>query len=176
MRATNPKTLKDFMKEFNPDTQIEICKDKQDCFFGEYPTLRELVKRYGSKAAIAWLYVQIFDLSEYCGCKEKLTEHQIEQCASIIWLKYPHLKISELMYYFVNFKAGQYGRFYGMVDPLIITTGLEDFGKERVRIYEKEEQRKKEEMLRGHKPITWEEYKRLTGRSGESPLAHILGG
>ena len=39
------------------------------------------------------------------------------------------------MLFFFQFKSGKYGRFYGSVDPLVITTSLRDFLKERGNAY-----------------------------------------
>ena len=37
------------------------------------------------------------------------------------------MKLPELMLFFQQFKAGKYGRFYGSVDPMVITTALQEF-------------------------------------------------
>ena len=109
-----------------------------------------------------------YHCSEYCGCKDKLQGKPLEQCAHIISMEFAHLKISELMLFFYWFKSGKFGRFYGSVDPLVITTSLREFMKERVMIIEKYEQEKREkaeEEARKNK-MTWEEYCEKTGKVG----------
>lgn len=79
------------------------------------------------ETSVAWLIPQLMDLSEFCGCKEKLQGEPMEECAWLIAQNYFYLKISELMLFFNLFKQGRYGHFYGSVDPLVIMTALQDF-------------------------------------------------
>lgn len=69
------------------------------------------------------------------------------------------------MLFFHRFKAGRYGRFYGSVDPLVITTAIREFIAERAIAYERHDQAERDarekEQLRKSPPITYEEYKRL---------------
>lgn len=74
---------------------------------------------------------QLLDLSEFCGCKEKLQGKPLEECAWLIAQNYFYLKISELMLFFSRFKQGKYGHFYGSVDPMLIMSSLQDFLRER---------------------------------------------
>lgn len=101
------------------------------CYFGSAPTLAAVNKTYGSNAAAQWLTVQLFDLSEYCGCKQKISKESLKQCAYIIAQIYFYLKLSELMLFFQYFKSGKYGVFYGAVDAMKITTALREFCVER---------------------------------------------
>lgn len=149
-----------FLMTFNPDVQQDICGDPDICFFGGAPTLGQLNTTYGSQTAAMWLVPQLYNLSEYCGCKEKLLGRPLEECASVIATEFYFLSVSELMLFFHRFKSGRYGRFYGSVDPLVITTSLRDFIVERNNAYMKKEQeeywRKQEESRKN--AITWEEY------------------
>ena len=120
-----------FLNLFNPDLQMKICRDAQLCFFGDAPVLSELNMAYGEMTATMWLVPQLYNLSEYCGCKDKLQGKALEECAGIIAAEYFYLKVSELMLFFYRFKSGRYGRFYGSVDPLVITTSLMAFIEER---------------------------------------------
>lgn len=69
------------------------------------------------------------------------------------------------MLFFHRFKTGRYGRFYGAVDPLVITTSLRDFIRERndaYAIHEQEERKAREkEERRGKVLMSYEEYKEL---------------
>lgn len=59
------------------------------------------------------------------------------------------------MLFFVRFKCGEYGRFYGVVDPLIIMEALSDFDDERafqLDRYANEERKAKEDAeFRAHR-------------------------
>jgi hypothetical protein len=154
-----------FLAIFNPDLQAKACKFPDRCFFGDAPTLAEINITYGDTMATMWLIPQLYDLSEYCGCKDKLQGKQLEQCASVIAGEFFYLKVSELMLFFHRFKTGRYGRFYGAVDPLVITTSLRDFIRERndaYAIHEQEERKAREEEERKGKVLmSYEEYKEL---------------
>lgn len=111
-----------------------------------------------------WLIPQLYNLSEYCGCKDKLQGKSLEECAFVLAAEFYYLKISELMLFFHSFKAGRYGRFYGSVDPLVITTALREFLKERNFAYDrhKQEQEEHERSKSRENAITWDEYQRIS--------------
>lgn len=133
-----------FMVAMNPSVQHLAADNQERAWFGNAPSLALLNHTYGSNSSAMWLLPQLFDLSEFCGCREKMDEQQATELARIITREYGYLKTSEMMLFFYFFKAGRYGRFYGSVDPLIITTTLrEDFLREREEAIikkEKEEQ------------------------------------
>lgn len=140
-----------------------VRKGKDECFFGNYPTLSAINAAYHRNMATAILMSQITELSEYCGCKGKVSEEQTEQCAEIIVMTYPYLKISELAMFFAWFKAGRYGRFYGSIDPLVITCALRDFIRDRNDVYFRHEAeetaRRREEASKG--AVSYQEYLRM---------------
>ena len=169
---------KNFLLAYNPDRQFGLCDEcPEACFFGDHPTLAEVSGSMGRNIAVAWIVGQLFDLSEYCGCKDKLQGKPIEQCARIIAGQYPYFKVSELMLFFYRFKAGYYGQFYGSVDPMVITDKLKVFEMERnnaiARNEQKVRERKLEEELAESPPITWEEYCRRHGKTGPNPLTSL---
>ena len=133
---------------------MKVCNSPTQCVVGDYPTLTDIKLGYGENVSVAWLIPQLINLSEYCGCKDKLQGKPLEECAHIISMEYGYLKISERM--------------------LFITTSLREFMKERAKVIDKYEQEKREkadEEARKNK-ITWEEYCKQNGRSGEvHPLA-----
>jgi len=151
-----------FLQKFNPDYQKSICPSSEECFFGDYPTLAEVGSAYGDKVPAAWMIPQLYNLSEYCGCREKLQGKPLEECAFVIATEYYYLKVSELMLFFHRFKTGRYGRFYGSVDPLVITTSLREFVKERGAAIDRHDQevREKEEAEHRKRAISYEEYLR----------------
>lgn len=86
---------------------------------------------YGKNTSAVWLVPLLFDLSEFCGCKGKFTTEQMRDLAYIIVAGYSYLKVTEILLFFWWFKCGRYGKFYGSLDPLIITTSLHDFIRDR---------------------------------------------
>lgn len=137
MKAKHGADIEAFMTKFNPSVQMFVGKEPRICHLGNFPTLWMLNKTYGTESAATWLLPQLHNLSEFCGCKNKLEDDQLEECASIISNEYNHLKVTELMLFFYRFKNGWYGKFYGAVDPLVITTSLHEFVKERNVFFDK---------------------------------------
>lgn len=152
-----------FLQTFHVNNQITYTNDEQRCHFGKAPTLAQVSKAYGSQTTEEWLIYQIVDLSEFCKLKSKLTSTQVKQTAQLIMNAYGYLKVSEVMLYFRRFKFGQYGRFYGSVDAMIILDCIKKFCNERRdaihRQRKKEEEQRKERQMRGC--IPWEEYQRI---------------
>ncbi len=169
-------TLKDFIVKFNPTYQHEICADSNECYFGDYPTLGLIRTAYGNNAPSAWIVPHLFNLTTFCGCRDKFTEEQYEELAYVISSEFSYLKVSELMLFFHRFKAGRYGRFYGSIDPMVITTSIYEFIRERSNAIE---QRDREEASRqieeGRKnSISWEEYCKNHGiEDKQNPLDRI---
>lgn len=162
-----------FTKVCNGVMEQVVHRGADECFFGSYPTMAAINKAYHKDMSKAILMAQLTDLSEYCGCKNKLDDRQLEQCAEIIGMTYPHLKISELALFFVWFKTAKYGKFYGSVDPLVITSALRSFVRDRNDAYFKRDSelnfQKIEEAKKGC--ISWEEYCKRTGTIGKcNPL------
>lgn len=158
----------DFLLTFNPDTQRTF--GKLDCINGKSatPKLFQLRWAYGDAVAEVWLVAQLTDLNKYAGVRNKLTEFQIEQCAQVIIDTYGYLTVGEMMLFFLRFKAGKYGRFYGDADPLVITEGLNDFLDDRkveLQRLEAEYQRKQQQIVaqRREPAITGREFCRLKG-------------
>lgn len=159
-RTIKNEQLMEFCKMFSPDYQSRICGDTDECFFGNYPTLGQLKTEYGRNAATVWMTPQLHNLSEYSGCKGKLTGEALKDCAYVIGTAFDWLKVSEVMLFFHRFKTGQYGRFYGNVDPLVITESLRKFCEERHQAYdrkEKEDRERRDEEYR-KTAISYEEW------------------
>ena len=153
-----------FLSTFNPGNQYIYCKNIERCFTGPAPTLRIVAEAYKDKIAEGWIAIQIRDLSEFAGCKDKLTTLQIDQIAKVILLNFAYLKVTEMMYFFVLFKSGRFGKFYGAVDGLVITEALQDFCQlRRDKLWEYEQKRQqaerlKEEQRQSENGITYQEW------------------
>lgn len=113
-----------------------------------------------------WVEAQVRDLNEYTTTKTKLELMQIEEVARVIIAEVYYMKLSELMLFFAYFKAGRYGNFFGCVDPLVITTALQTFKKERLQWITRLEQieaDKQREAMPTNDPskLTYAEWKEL---------------
>lgn len=154
-----------FIQRVNPKTQASFAQKKEKAITGDYPTLMDINNAYGKTFAKQWLYPQIADLSMFTGAKN-LNKEQQESLASIIAAEYRYLKVTELLLFFYFFKTGRYGRFYGSVDPMVITCALRDFIKERnifLDQYEHELNDMKRELEKSKPTMSyeeWQEYKK----------------
>lgn len=113
------------------------------CYFGNAPVLAIVTQAYGCKTSMTWLEIQINDLSEFAGCKGKLTQAQITETAAIMLDKYGYYKLTEFMLYFQKVKRGEYGSFYGAVDPMRLLEAIKMFNDERAWEYDREESRRR---------------------------------
>lgn len=148
------------LDKYHADYLFRKQVSEEDCYFGDYPTLSQLKAQFDGKYPAAWLMAHLHDLSEYCGCKEKLTGHALQQCASVISTEFYFLKVTEVMLFFQRFKSGKYGRFYGSVDPIVITSAIRDFLKERTKAYNDhfEEEERKKALDSEKTKCSWEDY------------------
>lgn len=138
----------DFVKLYGPHSQSLLASLSEDkAFFGKAPTLATVRKEYQCRADLVWLDGQLGNLSEFCGVREKITKGQLDELAVIIASEYYYFKISELMLFFIRFKAGRYGQMYGVVDPLRITTALLEFKQERNEAYARHEEEERKRKL-----------------------------
>lgn len=173
--VTSYGTREDLMIIFDQKVQNIVCKNPDVCFFGGAPMLAELNMTYGENTAAMWLSAQLFRLSEYSGAKEKLTAWQIENCASAIADEFYGLSVTELMLFFKRFMAGRYGKFYGAVDPLTITTALrEKFLPERAAAIDRHEEELRQQQREADRKeaVSWEDYCMMTyGEIKPHPLA-----
>lgn len=111
--------------------QQKYCRDVEKCHTGRAPSLALTAEAYGRKTVESWLQIQLYDLSEFAGCKDKLTKQQRVEMAAMIADTYPHYKLTEFMLFCQRFKKCEYGRFYGVVDPMVIFSALKEFDAER---------------------------------------------
>ena len=158
-----------FLQKVNPQTQVAFAVKQRQAIMGDYPTLIDICHAYGKTFSEQWLYPQIADLALFTGAKN-LTKKQMRGLASVIAVEYRYLKVTELMIFFYRFKTGRYGRFYGSVDPMVITCALREFMKERnslIDIYEREERDKELEQQKLLPGITYEQYLEMKTKTEE---------
>lgn len=122
---------------------------------------------WGKTFATRWMATHLIELNEYCGVQRKMSVAQIDQCAKLMVSRYGWLKPQEFMMFFLMFKSGEFGRFYGAIDPMVIANALSDFAKVRNSILDKHhnEQERRERELRDEAArkvaITYDEYMRI---------------
>lgn len=93
---------------------------------GEYSTLAMLNQAFGNGAAASWLVTLITNLNIFAGSRS-MDNHQVRSLAVLLSQEYRDMKYSVMQLFFYRFKCGDFGRFYGKVDPMVITCALKDF-------------------------------------------------
>ena len=159
-----------FLQKFSPDKQVTLCADDKIAILDDSPTLTDLKITYGKNTAVMFLIPQLLNISEFCGARDKFTDRQIEETAQLIASNYPWLKVKEIMTFCKQFKLGQYGRFYGSVDPMVITRALRDFLEYRKEVYADYETfltRKRIEEDKQKPKMTFKEWKAMKEANGE---------
>lgn len=141
--------------------QYRYCGDLERCYLGTAPTLTGVANGYGSSVAETWLEIQLQQVSEFSGCKDKMSVDAIQETARQVMFSYGYLKVTELMHFMVIFKGGRFGKFYGAVDPMAIMEALGRYVREvrpaMIDGFESERRREKAAEDR-KKAITWERY------------------
>jgi len=128
LRRSYP-SFKEFAIEFNPQTQVNFAENVKDTIEGDYSTLEVLDMALGENTSAKWLTVAITEINEFCGSKS-MSDEQIKSLARIIVKEHKTVKFSIMQLFFYRFKCGDFGKFYGKVDPMVITCALKDFIEE----------------------------------------------
>ena len=159
-----------FLETFTPDLQIVAARHPERAYRGTAPTLAEIAAGYGEPLAVVWICVQLENVNLFAGAKEKMPVSRQKELATLILTEYPFLKASELLLFFYRLKCGKYGRFYGTVDALTITTSLLQFMDERKRelgrLLQMESERQADAPASGG--MTYDEYLRWKQQKQQS--------
>lgn len=110
------------------------------------PTLKTLEIAYGIGTAAQWLIPRLSIVNEFAGVKSKMDSWQIQMLATTIAQEYSDLNVGEFEMFFQMLRAGKFGKFYGSVDPMVITDALNDFLDERNILVMRERRRRDEEL------------------------------
>ena len=144
--------------------QVKYGATPSRAFSNDAPALVTLDAAYGENAAVQWLMPQLYAVGEFAGVRDKMNEMQTLELARTIRAHYGYLTVTELLLFFSNLKAGRSGKFYGSVDPMVITEALgSSFLAERERHIERieSERRERERDQRREGVITYEQFMRL---------------
>lgn len=122
-----------FLTAYSPTNQGRYCTpaNLRALYRGDAPQLGVVALAFGRECPALWLGGQLRDLALFSGAREKLTAAHYQQLADIIINNWGYLKVTEVMHFFHRFKAGDFGRFYGAVDPLAIMEAFRAFVRER---------------------------------------------
>ena len=92
----------------------------------DYSTLDMLNMAYGKRSSAEWLTIHLAELNIFSGSKQ-MDNEQTKSLSKILAQEYKDVKYSVMMLFFYKFKCGYFGKFWGKVDPMVITCSLRDF-------------------------------------------------
>lgn len=121
----------DFLRTFSKDIQMQTALHPHRAYLGKAPSLAMVRTAYSHNVLIAWVMAQLEDVNDFSGTAQKMSIAQMEQLAKVISTEYYYLKVTEFHLFLHRLKAGKYGVFYGVIDPLKISASLFEFTKER---------------------------------------------
>lgn len=157
--SEQPLTDEDMLKALKK--MLSISKDKDDCFFGNHPTLREMNARTGRKVAQFHVSTLLCVINEATNYKAKFNELQINMLTELIYDKFSYLKDTEITLFFYGlFRHANKDLFYSSLEIETIMEELTRFVLD-VRgqaIHEHDEQLALEKIeAEKDQYITWEE-------------------
>ena len=157
-----------FILDYNHDLQFKIVRCRAThsdlAMNSSIPTLGLLASTYGDETPLEWLKIQFGTLNDFAEVSTKIAKEQLNELAEIFISEYYYLNAAEICFFIARFKSGKYGRFYGAIDPMKITSAMLDYIRERridIERYEREQyriQRQKEIEERGNNRISYAEY------------------
>ena len=175
--------------EYNIDLQviamsacptIDMCADVHSpmlCTLAEaFPTVVTDKGERVESTAITWMQAHLIAVSKYVNVKMKMSDWQMNALCQQIIADYPYVTMMEFILFCARLRSGQYGSFYGSIDPLIITKAFSSFMDDRNQDYGKRYEREKIERAERdaeeskRKSIGWEEYCRLEGIEGRESI------
>lgn len=134
-------SVKNLLLEFPTTIQDELLEAGADYDFlaqeEDVPTLGMMARAYGVGNANVFVLAHLQFVNMFVGAKEKMQPFQIENLARTIVSEYGFLNVAELCFFFGMFRLGKFGQLYGSVDPLKITSGLNQYVLERNRAIER---------------------------------------
>ena len=122
---------KNFATIFNPSMQVVCAMNIERALRGDAPTIKQLIHAYQVSQIEVWLMAQLHDLNDYAGVKTKMDSMQMKNLAHMLITKALYLKASEILLFFHKLKGGDFGVFYGTVDPQKVGENMNEFMKWR---------------------------------------------
>ena len=74
-------TAEQFLKLFTPDLQTATAQNEARAYLGFAPTLQALAAGYGTQVAVVWLCIQIENLNNFTGVREKMSVSRQKELA-----------------------------------------------------------------------------------------------
>ena len=120
-------TAQEFLQEYAPTRGYSFAINEYETHGGTLPTIKEAIEQYGTRVCLQCIDAAVQDFLLYVRDVNAMSVEQRKQLAYVIASTYRHMKVAELLVFFVQAKAGKFGKFYQRIEPLDITTKLNDW-------------------------------------------------
>lgn len=120
-------TAQEFLQEYAPTRGYSFALNQFETHGGTLPTIKEAIEQYGTRVCLQCIDAAVQDFLLYVRDVNAMSVEQRKQLAYVIASTYRHMKVAELLVFFVQAKAGKFGKFYQRIEPLDITTKLNEW-------------------------------------------------
>lgn len=142
---------------------------------GVTPTIASVSTKLNSEICCTVIKTWILSINAYVG-KECFSAYQAHELSAIIATEAYYLTLAELAIFFNWVKAGKCGQIYGQLDPVFITSALQQFlitRRDEIHRYERDIDREKREEAQLATDIVREGYSQLSESHGNKSAWEI---
>lgn len=158
---------------------ITTCRNQDDCFFGDYLTLREMNAQSGKKTGQNFVATLLNVVNAATNYNKKLNFVQMRFLSELIFEKFSYLKETEItLFFYLLFSQAQKDTFYGALEIETIMEKLTDFVRvRRAKAIERRDIKLQNEKLEREKinGISWQQHCSQKGIvESETPIGKLV--
>lgn len=118
----------EFIEAFKPSQAYVMALNEKECHNGTL-SLRTAITEYSLEVVGNWVDSLVMDFVTFAMLKCSFTLDQRKELVMTIIVSYQRMLCSELLLFFFKAKSGAFGKFYGTLEPMDITTRLLDWSQ-----------------------------------------------
>lgn len=113
----------EFIEAFKPSQAYVMALNEKECHNGTF-NLRMATAEYSLEFVGNWVDSLVMDFVSFAMLKCSFSLEQRKNLAMTIIVSHQRMLCSELLLFFLKAKSGAFGKFYGTLEPMDITTKL----------------------------------------------------
>lgn len=118
----------EFTEAYKPSQAYVMALNEMECHNGTL-SLRMATSEYSLEVVGNWVDSLVMDFVNFAMLKCSFTLEQRKDLAMTIIVSHQRMLCSELLLFFFKAKSGLFGKFYGTLEPMDITTRLLDWSQ-----------------------------------------------
>lgn len=130
------------MISFSRNIQPYLLANIEKAYSDKSPFIQDLDIIYGQGCSALWVKAQLLNIDLIANMKESADMSALDKFANLFIARYGTIKLTEFLLFCARVTLGQYGRFYGYFDPIIIGDMFKKFKRERVEELESIERKR----------------------------------